>query len=165
VSADTLPNGKRFKYRVRPTREGTLEFPPIRLAYYDTAARAYRTVATAPVPIQARATTQIATADPADGTDALTGVLDSRTRPCRPASHSTRAAHTPFLWPRTAWSAAARGRPAARAADARWPRRSRRWPPICAPAAARRRAAACARRAAAHRQSGARRASRAQLSG
>ena len=32
-------------------------------------------------PAQARATTQIATADPADGTDALTGVLDSRTRP------------------------------------------------------------------------------------
>ena len=81
VSTDTLPNGKRFKYRVRPTREGTLEFPPIRLSYYDTAERAYRTITTAPVPIQARATTQIATADPVDGADVLTGVLDSRTRP------------------------------------------------------------------------------------
>ena len=74
VTADTLPNGKRFKYRVRPTREGTLEFPPIRLAYYDTAARAYQTVTTAPIPIQARATTQIATAagdDPAAASDVL----------------------------------------------------------------------------------------------
>lgn len=74
VTADTLPNGKRFKYRVRPTREGTLEFPPIRLAYYDTAARAYQTVTTAPIPIQARATTQIATAagdDPAAAADVL----------------------------------------------------------------------------------------------
>ena len=79
VSADTLPNGKRFKYRIRPTREGTLEFPPIKLAYYDTAARAYTTVTTAPIPIQALATTQIATtAD--NGTDKLTGILDSRTR-------------------------------------------------------------------------------------
>ena len=49
VSVDTLPNGKRFKYRVRPTREGTLEFPPIKLAYYDTVARAYKTVTTDPV--------------------------------------------------------------------------------------------------------------------
>jgi hypothetical protein len=81
VSTDTLPNGKRFKYRVRPTREGTLEFPSVKLAYYDTAAGAYRTVTTAPVPIQARATTQIATAsDGSDGGD-LAGVLDSRARP------------------------------------------------------------------------------------
>ena len=82
VSADTLPDGKRFKYRVRPTREGTLEFPPIKLAYYDTAARAYTTIATAPVPIQAHATTQIATAtDHDNGADPMTGTLDSRTSP------------------------------------------------------------------------------------
>jgi hypothetical protein len=83
VRADTLPNGKRFKYRVRPIHEGTLEFPPVKLAYFDTAAHAYATVTTAPVPIQARATTQIATSDSGDddATAALTGVLDSRTRP------------------------------------------------------------------------------------
>ncbi len=80
VSADTLPDGKRFKYRVRPTREGTLEFPPIKLAYYDTIARAYTTATTAPIPIQARATTQIATTSD-NGSDKLSGVLDSRTRP------------------------------------------------------------------------------------
>lgn len=79
VAAETLPDGKRFKYRVRPTREGTLEFPPIKLAYYDTVARAYTTVTTAPVPIQARPTTQIATvAD--NGKETPAALLDTRTR-------------------------------------------------------------------------------------
>ncbi len=80
VSAETLPDGKRFKYHVRPTREGTLEFPPVKLAYYDTVARAYTTVTTAPVPIQARATTQIATSA-GNGKDLETAAIDTRTRP------------------------------------------------------------------------------------
>ncbi|MCL1920625.1 MAG: BatD family protein [Kiritimatiellaeota bacterium] len=68
VKVDTLPNGKRFSYRVRPLREGTLEFPPVRLAYYHTEKRVYETLETPPVPIQARATTQIATmGDDGDG--------------------------------------------------------------------------------------------------
>mgnify|MGYP000945608351 CR=1 FL=1 len=80
VTAETLPDGKRFKYRVRPTREGTLEFPAIKIAYYDTERRAYDTVSTPPIPIQARATTQIATAaEP--GAGAATGVLEGQTRP------------------------------------------------------------------------------------
>jgi len=80
VTSDTLPDGKRFKYRVRPMREGTLEFPPIKVAYYDTAARAYATVTTAPVPIQARATTQIATANDT-GKDGQPSPLDTPARP------------------------------------------------------------------------------------
>lgn len=95
VAADTLPNGKRFKYRVRPTREGTLEFPPVKLAYYDTVARAYTTVTTAPIPIQARPTTQIATGD-AEGDAAPTGFLDSRTRPL-PAGITLTPLPPPFL--------------------------------------------------------------------
>jgi len=80
VASETLPDGKRFKYRVRPMREGTLEFPPIKLAYYDTAARAYTTVTTEPVPIQARPTTQIATSA-ANGTGSETAAIDTGTRP------------------------------------------------------------------------------------
>jgi hypothetical protein len=80
VSADTLPDGKRFKYRVRPMREGTLEFPPIKLAYYNTATRAYTTVATAPVPIQARATTQIATSS-GNGSTNETATIETQARP------------------------------------------------------------------------------------
>ena len=68
VKTDTLPNGKRFSYRVRPLHEGTLEFPSIKVAYYNTAEREYATILTAPVPIQVRATTQIATTgDNGDG--------------------------------------------------------------------------------------------------
>ena len=62
VKADTLHNGKRFSYRVRPLHEGTFEFPPVKMAYYNTEARAYETILTPPIPIQVRATTQIATA-------------------------------------------------------------------------------------------------------
>lgn len=77
ATSDTLPNGKRFTYRVRPTREGTLEFPSIRLSYYNTDSRTYAAVATAPIPIQARATTQIAT----EGSESASGELRTETRP------------------------------------------------------------------------------------
>ena len=80
VTAETLPDGKRFKYRMRPMREGTLEFPPIKVAYYNTGAHAYATVSTAPVPIQARPTTQIATATDA-GKEGQPSPLETPARP------------------------------------------------------------------------------------
>lgn len=84
ATADTLPNGKRFKYRIRPTRDGTLEFPPIKLAYYDTVTRAYKTIATAPIPIQALATTQIAAAGD-DNSASASNVLAGQPERPRPA--------------------------------------------------------------------------------
>ncbi len=66
VVSSAIPGGKRFRYRVRPLRAGTLEFPAIHLAYYDTQRRAYVTVQTDPIPVQARATTQIASAAAGD---------------------------------------------------------------------------------------------------
>jgi hypothetical protein len=36
VKSETLPNGKRFTYRVRPLREGTLEFPSVKIGYYNS---------------------------------------------------------------------------------------------------------------------------------
>jgi len=65
VKTETLKNGKRFTYRVRPTKAGTLEFPPIRISYYDTDLKAYKTIATDPIPVQAEATTQVAASDTA----------------------------------------------------------------------------------------------------
>jgi hypothetical protein len=99
VTADTLPDGKRFKYRVRPTREGTLEFPPIKVAYYDTAGHAYTTVTTAPIPIQARATTQIATSNER-GQEHVYEASGSASRP-RPAGLSASPLGTcsASLWP------------------------------------------------------------------
>jgi hypothetical protein len=61
VKAETLANGKRFTYQVRPLREGTLEFPPIKIGYYNSERRAYEILTTQPLPLQAKPTTQIAT--------------------------------------------------------------------------------------------------------
>lgn len=41
-----------FEYRVRALAAGTIEVPPIPLSYFDTAARSYVTVETAPVPLR-----------------------------------------------------------------------------------------------------------------
>ncbi len=79
VSSETISNGRRFKYRVRPLREGTLEFPPVKVSYYDTARKEYVETQTLPIPVQVRATTQIAT-DDGDG-EAFSGELSVEERP------------------------------------------------------------------------------------
>lgn len=61
VKSETLPNGKRFTYQVRPLREGTLEFPPVKIGYYNSEHRTYEILKTQPLPLQAKPTTQIAT--------------------------------------------------------------------------------------------------------
>lgn len=66
VKTETLKNGKRFSYRVRPTKDGTLEFPPIKISYFDTATQKYRTVETSALPIQAEFTTQISAGSDAE---------------------------------------------------------------------------------------------------
>ncbi|MBM4164344.1 MAG: protein BatD [Lentisphaerae bacterium] len=59
VTTTAIESGKRFTWRVRPIRTGTIEFPPIRVAYYNTTVKRYETVSSRPIPIQARATTQV----------------------------------------------------------------------------------------------------------
>jgi hypothetical protein len=63
VETTAIPGGKRFRYRIRPIREGTLEFPSIKLAWFDTKKRNYQTIRTAPIPLQARPNTQIVSDD------------------------------------------------------------------------------------------------------
>ena len=82
VKSETLPNGKRFTYRVRPLREGTLEFPAIIVGYYNSERRAYETLTTQPIPIQARATTQIATATESANAQTLSTKEDDEVLPC-----------------------------------------------------------------------------------
>ena len=71
VESTVIPSGKRFRYRIRPIREGTLELPPIQVAWFDTTTRSYRTARTQPIPVQARANTQIAS----DTTNASSHVM------------------------------------------------------------------------------------------
>jgi hypothetical protein len=82
VKSETLPNGKRFTYRVRPLREGTLEFPSIKIGYYNSEHRAYEILKTQPIPIQAKATTQIATATKLGSEQAVSAKEDDEVLPC-----------------------------------------------------------------------------------
>jgi hypothetical protein len=82
VKSETLPNGKRFSYRVRPLREGTLEFPSIKIGYYNSERRAYETLTTPPIPIQAKPTTQIATATEQRKEQTLSTKEDDDVLPC-----------------------------------------------------------------------------------
>lgn len=82
VKSETLPNGKRFTYRVRPLREGTLEFPSVKIGYYNSEHRAYEILKTQPIPIQAKPTTQIATATKAGSEQAVSSKEEDDVLPC-----------------------------------------------------------------------------------
>ncbi|MCL1856824.1 MAG: BatD family protein [Kiritimatiellaeota bacterium] len=62
VRSSAIPDGRRYAYTVRPLLAGTQEFPAIPLSYFDTEARAYKTVATEPIPLRVEA---VAEFDPA----------------------------------------------------------------------------------------------------
>ena len=44
--------GRQFTYTIRPRRSGTLEVPPIEVAFYDVSRSAYRVERTAPIPLR-----------------------------------------------------------------------------------------------------------------
>ena len=52
VRTESLPDGLRLQWTLRPLQAGTLEIPPIDIAYYDTDSGAYVTVRSAPVPLR-----------------------------------------------------------------------------------------------------------------
>lgn len=63
---DSDENRKRFTWRVRAMKAGTVEFPSVEAAYFDAGARVYRTVRTAPIPVQVKAGVQAALQTVAD---------------------------------------------------------------------------------------------------
>ena len=82
VKSATLPNGKRFTYRVRPLREGTLEFPAIKIGYFNSEHQAYEILKTQPIPLQAKPTTQIATATAKNDTPSTSDTENDPIVPC-----------------------------------------------------------------------------------
>ena len=52
-------NGVQWTFTIRPTTAGTIELPPLDIAYYDTAERAYKTLSTEPIPVQSRQGAQV----------------------------------------------------------------------------------------------------------
>ena len=70
VKTEARPDGKRFTWRLRAIKAGTLEFPSVPVAYYDVEKRAYVTVATEPLPMQVKAGAQAALGALEDDEDA-----------------------------------------------------------------------------------------------
>ncbi len=101
------PEQRRFVYTIRPRRAGMLEVPPLEVAYFDTAARAYAVRRTSPVPLEVRPGAEI-TADQIIGaTAAVNGaapdVPDAELPPAPPWLESEGAAPEnlfgrPLLW-------------------------------------------------------------------
>lgn len=60
LKTETLSASKRFTWRVRAVKAGTVEFPSLDVSWFDAAARTYRTLRTAPIPIQVKAGEQAA---------------------------------------------------------------------------------------------------------
>ncbi|MGN0851787.1 MAG: BatD family protein [Kiritimatiellia bacterium] len=58
AKTDTFAGFRRFTWRVRPTKAGTVEFPALPVAYFDLATRAYATCRTEAIPIQVKAGAQ-----------------------------------------------------------------------------------------------------------
>ncbi|MBQ3811530.1 MAG: BatD family protein, partial [Kiritimatiellae bacterium] len=53
---EDLPDGSvRFRYKLRALAAGTVDVPSVPVSYFDTAARAYATVRTAPLPLRVEA--------------------------------------------------------------------------------------------------------------
>ncbi len=77
IESENIEGGKRFKYRVRPLRAGTLEFPAVLVAYFNSVKGAYETVATDPMPLQVEETTRIAASSVTDSADADGSVRDA----------------------------------------------------------------------------------------
>jgi hypothetical protein len=65
VYDDTVRPVKRegsrdYVYTVRPIQAGTIEFPPVEVAFYDTRERAYRVVRSRPIPLRVNETASVA---------------------------------------------------------------------------------------------------------
>ena len=66
LKTETLAGGRRFSWRVRTLKAGTVEFPSISVSYFDLDARAYVTRRTDTIPVQVKA-----------GAQATLGALDA----------------------------------------------------------------------------------------
>jgi hypothetical protein len=60
LKTDTLSSMRRFTWRMRVLKAGTVEFPSLEVAVYDLSERRYNALNTLPMPVQVKAGAQIA---------------------------------------------------------------------------------------------------------
>ena len=58
VKTDTLSGARRFTWRVRAVKAGTMEFPSLPISFFNLTTRSYETVHTESIPIQVKAGAQ-----------------------------------------------------------------------------------------------------------
>jgi len=74
IQTVTREKAKEYQYTVRPTTAGTIELPPIEIAYYDTRERGYRTVRTRPIPLRANEAIEVSYEIVIDASTNRTGI-------------------------------------------------------------------------------------------
>ena len=60
VKTDTASASRKFTWRMRVMKAGTIEFPPLEVGVYDLTERAYKILKTEAIPVQVKAGAQIA---------------------------------------------------------------------------------------------------------
>ena len=69
LKTETLADSRRFTWRVRPLKAGTVDFPSLPVSYYDINRQAYVTRKTESFPVQVKAGVQAALGDMNDAVD------------------------------------------------------------------------------------------------
>jgi len=102
VQRESGEDYRRYRFTIRPSRAGTLEFPPVAVAYYDTTRNDYRTVYSEPLPVRVNAVTEMQRDMIIDtGTQSIT--IRGADDPLAPAPvdmTGSLTATTPFFTPR-----------------------------------------------------------------
>ncbi len=81
VRSETEKGQRTYKYTVRPTQAGTLEFPPIEISYYDPDSKNYKTIFTNPIPIRANPATEFKESTVIDTSDQSVTIIAAKKDP------------------------------------------------------------------------------------
>ncbi|MBI2437669.1 MAG: BatD family protein [Lentisphaerae bacterium] len=96
----------QYIYTLRPTRAGAFQVPPIEVAYYDVQSRSYKTIATDPIPLAVKRSTEVTASEILGDTNRLQEAArkdDERTRKIAAARNGAAGAEPAELLGHPAW--------------------------------------------------------------
>lgn len=96
----------QYIYTLRPTRAGAFQVPPIEVAYYDVKSRSYRVVATEPIALVVKRSSEVTAKEILGDTNRLRVAAksdDERTRPIAPVRAAATGADPVALLGSPAW--------------------------------------------------------------
>lgn len=108
---NTEENKSTIEYMIRPTKNGTIEIPPIDIGFYDLESNTYKTTTTTPIPLRVNPAPQIESVDGESIVEPITSITNSRYYPTAISLNSTNfpstsishlilnfAIFAPFIW-------------------------------------------------------------------